>query len=302
MNFTKQTYLLDGGMGQELLKRGLKENNVLWSAAALVSDPALVQTIHEDYIQAGADIIITNTYTATRIRFDQCGLTDRFVELNQLAGTLAQQAREQQANPNVLIAGSLPPYYGTYRPENARSFEESFPLYQEQADILAPYVDFFLCETMSTAEEAHAAATAAASTGKPVWVSWTLADGGADTLRSGETIAEAAQALVELPIEAFLVNCCVPESVTAAMPQLAKLDAPFIGGYANGFVGIPQDWQMDNSIDALGSRTDLTPGTYAEYVQHWLAAGARIVGGCCEIGPAHIARLRRLIDGLPNRD
>ncbi|MBV7330432.1 homocysteine S-methyltransferase family protein [Chloroflexi bacterium TSY] len=296
MHFDKSIYLLDGGMGQELIKRGVRGNEVLWSANALFSSPTVVQETHEAYIEAGADIITTNTYCTTRARFDRLNLDDRFVELNQLAGQLAQQAREERDRPDVLIAGSLPPYYGTYRPELVRSFAELVPIYQEQAEVLAPYVDLFLCETMSTAEEARAAATAAIMTGKPVWVAWTLQDDGSDKLRSGETLLEAVQALNELSIEAFLVNCCAPESITASMPQLVTLSSQPVGGYANGFVAIPDDWLIEDSVDELGSRTDLGPESYAEHVARWLSAGARIVGGCCEVGPTHIARLRVLID------
>ncbi|MEM7127426.1 MAG: homocysteine S-methyltransferase family protein [Chloroflexota bacterium] len=296
MTFDKSIYLLDGGMGQELIKRGVRGNEALWSANALITDPDVVQAIHESYIEAGADVITTNTYCTTRARFDRYNLSERFVELNQLACRLAQQAREEQERADVLIAGSLPPYYGSYRPELARSYEELTPIYQEQAEVLAPHVDFFICETMSTAEEARAAASAAASTEKPVWVAWTLEDGGADHLRSGETLQQAFEALIDLPIDAFLVNCCAPESITAAMPKLASLGSQPVGGYANGFVAIPKDWLIESSVDVLGSRTDLDPESYAGYGKEWLEAGARIVGGCCEVGPQHIARLRRLID------
>lgn len=296
MNFSKQTYLLDGGMGQELLKRGVRGNEALWSANALITDPDVVQAIHESYIEAGADVITTNTYATTRARFDRFNISDRFVELNEFACQLAQQAREKQNRPDVLIAASLPPYYGSYRPELARTFEELQPVYQEQAELLAPHVDLFICETMSTVDEARAAATAAASTGKPVWVAWTLEDGGADHLRSGETLAQAVDGLAELDIDAYLVNCCAPESITAAMPKLHALGTKPVGGYANGFVAIPEEWLVENSTDSLGSRKDLDPTGYAAYVESWLTAGARIVGGCCEVGPEHIAQMRRLID------
>ena len=296
MKYDKPIYLLDGGMGQELIKRGIRENAALWSANALMVAPDLVQAIHEDYIKGGADIITTNTYATTRERFGRFDLDGRFVELNEFACQLAQQARAAQRRPDVLIAGSLPPYYGSYRPELVRPYEALLPLYQEQANVLAPHVDILLCETMSTADEAWAAATAAVHTGKPVWVSWTLEDGGADHLRSGESLDHAALALSELEIDALLVNCSAPESITAAMSKLAALTSKPVGGYANGFVAIPKDWLVENSVDPLGSRANLGPESYAGYVEHWLDAGARIVGGCCEVGPEHIARLRTMVD------
>lgn len=295
-----QIKILDGGMGQELIKRGVRGNEALWSANALITDPEVVREIHEAYIEAGADIITTNTYCTTRARFERFDLMDRFVELNELACQLAQQARANQkrVNPNradVLIAGSLPPYYGSYRPELVRSFDELLPLYEEQARAIAPHVDLLLCETMSTADEARAAATAALGTGKPTYVAWTLADDGADHLRSGETLEQAFDALADLEVDAFLINCCAPESISAAMSKLTALTSKPVGGYANGFMAIPKDWLVESSVDLLGSRTDLDPVAYAEYVKKWVDSGATIVGGCCEVGPEHIARLREVV-------
>lgn len=108
-----------------------------------------------------------------------------------------------------------------------------------------------------------------------------------DVLRSGEAVAEAAAMLDRLPVSAFLANCCWPESITAAMPQLVALGRGPAGGYANGFIEIPPD--IDVTHDLPDIRRGIDPETYLGHVRDWVAAGARIVGGCCEIGPAHIA-------------
>jgi len=280
--------ILDGGLGQELIHRGVKQRGMLWSASALLEAPQTVRAIHEDYIRAGARIITTNTYMTTRARLAAGGVPDRFEELNRLAAELACQARDTCGEP-VLIAASLPPLRTTYRPDLFGGFAASEPAYREMAELLAPYVDLFLCETMASGEEARAAATGAAATGRPVWVAWTLADGGSDRLRSGETVAEAAALLGDLPVSAVLANCCAPESVTAAMPQLVALGRGPAGGYANGFVPIPPD--ADVGIALPDARTDMGPEAYLAQARRWVEAGARLVGGCCEIGPAHIARL-----------
>jgi S-methylmethionine-dependent homocysteine/selenocysteine methylase len=287
--------LMDGGMGQELRRRGLTAGPPgLWSANALLRSPATVLEIHRDYIRAGARIITTNTYSTKRPRLEPAGLGDQLEALNRLAGELACRARDEQG-ADVLIAGSLPPLHGSYRPDLVRPFAEILPLYREQAEILAPYVDLFLCETMSSAAEACAAASGAAATGRPVWVAWTLDDRGEGRLRSGESVSEAAAALADLPVSALLVNCCPPESISAAMPALAaQRDRP-VGGYANGFAVVPAGWGPGDPVTALGSREDLGPDAYARHVEGWIAAGARLVGGCCEIGPEHIARLREVL-------
>lgn len=287
--------LLDGGMGQELFNRVGGTVGNLWSAQVLLDRPALVQEVHEDFIRAGAQVITTNTYTAIRTKLEDAGLGFLFEDLNRRAGKLACQARDD-VGADVLIAGSLPPFYGSFRPDLVQAYDVIEPLYREQAEILAPYVDVFLCETMSSAEEAMAAVAGAASVGKPIWVAWTLEDHGSAKLRSGETIAEAYAALAGLPVSAYLVNCCSPESVTAAMPALAALGDLPVGGFANGFAEIPDEWESGDGIAALGRRHDLDEAIYASHVMDWLDAGARLVGGCCEIGPGHIARVRHMLD------
>jgi len=291
--------LLDGAMGRELRFRGVPIPETIWSANALLVVPEIVRQIHQDYISAGADIITTNTYGLIRRDLAKVGIEHRFAALNAFACSLACEARESADHP-VIIAGSLPPLRGSFRPDLVAPFEVIAPLYQEHAELLAPHVDLLLCETMSTAIEARAAAESACKTGKPVWVSWTLHEDHSGRLRSGESIAEAFSALADLPISGFLVNCCPPESVTAAIPQLEKLTDQRIGGYANTFRPIPEDWRLDGEKDSDGfipQRTDLDPSSYADHASHWIKAGATIVGGCCGTRPSHIKKLRELLDG-----
>lgn len=284
--------LIDGGMGQELIRRSQRPTTSLWSAQVLIDQPELVQNLHEDYIYSGAKVITTNSYITVRHRLERdARLGDKFIELNKLAGELAVRARESTGEA-VLIAGSLPPLFGSYRPDQVRPIEELEPLYQEHVEVLAPYVDLFICETLSKSEEGIAAVNAASQTNKPVWVSWTLEDSCSNRLRGGESLEEAWQALLKLSVEALLVNCCSPESITAAMSELSSLvTTARIGGYANGFQQIPKQWSIKNGLAALGKRYDLDPDNYAAYVERWIDAGATIVGGCCETTPAHIQRI-----------
>ena len=246
----KRTVLLDGGMGRELRRRGIPIPNTIWSANGLIVAPEMVNEIHLDYITAGADVIITNTYGVIRAALAEEGIEDRFAELNLMACRLAQDARAAGGR-SVLIAGSLPPLAGSYRPDRVGAFDHIEPLYREQAEILMPHVDLFICETMSSAAEGLAAATAAATTGRPVWVSWSLHEDASGRLRSGETITQAAQALDRLPISGFMVNCCMPESITAAMAELVALGKP-AGGYANTFEPVPSDWLLSGDKDSDG--------------------------------------------------
>jgi S-methylmethionine-dependent homocysteine/selenocysteine methylase len=286
--------LLDGGMGRELWYRGIEVPATTWSAHALVVAPEVIREIHRDYIVTGADIITTNTYSTVRGDLAKDGLEDRFEELNRLACRLAIEARESTERP-VLIAGSLPPLQGSYRPDLVGPFAQIEPLYREQAELLAESVDLILCETMSSAAESYAAAHAAVQTGKPVWVSWTLHEQEAGRLRSGESIEEAVAMLADLPVTGFLANCCPPEAIERAMPALVATGARFVGGYANTFLPAPPDWTLGEE-GLRGLRHDLDPEAYVERTSAWLDAGAMVIGGCCGTRPAHIARLKRLID------
>ncbi|MEE4265783.1 MAG: homocysteine S-methyltransferase family protein [Desulfobacteraceae bacterium] len=298
LNFPQRTILLDGGMGRELRFRGIDVMTSIWSAKALIDAPDVVREVHRDFIAAGADIITINSYGIVKSDLAWAGIEYRFKELNLLACKLAQEARDASGRA-VLIAGSLPPLAGSFRPDLVGEYEEIEPLYREQAELLAPHVDLLLCETMSSANEARAAASAGTQTGKPVWVCWTLHEDTSGRLRSGEDIDEAARVLADLPVSGLLANCSAPESITRAMPKLAQTGMKYFGGYANTFQPVPADWKLvgDKKTDgALGLRLDLDPESYSVHARDWLNAGATVVGGCCGTRPAHIARLKEIID------
>jgi len=285
--------ILDGGMGQELINRNASGQGVLWSAKALFDHPEAVQAVHEDYIHAGADIITTNSYACIRNNFEPEGLLDRLGEMNRLSAELAQRARDSAGKP-VKIAGSMGPQRGSYRPDLVGSFEKTEALYHEQAEFLAPHVDFFICETLSCIVEARAAVVAASATGKPVWLSWSIEDTGASRLRSGELLHAAWQDIADSGVSAALLNCSPPEAISMVLPELVSMcDIP-TGAYANAFTPIPEKWDFHGDESIPPSRTDVTPEAYADHAADWVSAGARIVGGCCEVGPAHIAQLNRL--------
>jgi S-methylmethionine-dependent homocysteine/selenocysteine methylase len=283
--------LLDGGMGQELIRRSPDEPTPLWSARVMLDHPELVTQVHLENIQAGARVIIINAYSATRDRLDPAGLGDQFETLQRRACELALRARDQSGE-DVTIAGCLSPLYWSYRPDLVRPVAETEPLYAEMAALQTPHVDLILCETMCAAEEGLGAVRGASSTGKPVWVAWTVDDADGTRLRSGETLAEANAALDGLPVAARLVNCSKPEAVDMAMPGLAALGGP-VGAYANGFTEIAAPFEPGTTVERLSARKDLGPAAYADFAMGWVAQGATIVGGCCEVSPAHIAELAR---------
>jgi len=285
--------LLDGGMGQELIRLSRNKNPKDWSATYLLQEPQLVRRLHLDFVKAGARVITLNTYTASFTRMGMTGGADRVPDLHRIAGEVARAARDDAGvdGEGVLIAGCLPPLNGSYRPERVRAFEVNLEEYRRLVALQAPYADLFICETMSSAEEARAAATAAVESGKPAWVAWTLHETGTPTLRSDETVGDAFAALAGITVTAVLANCTSPEAVTAAMPALVATPMP-AGGYANAFQPIPRTYLPGVPVHHIGVRDDLDADAYAAAAMGWVGQGARIVGGCCEVGPAHIARLR----------
>lgn len=288
--------LLDGGMGQELCNRSSNPIHAEWGGWVMRNEPHLVRELHADYLRAGARVITLNTYATTpRVSDDTHGQTRDFEGEQKLAIELAHAARDF-AGPGARIAGSLPPLSWSYRPSLVEAFERNLEDYRRIVEVEKDHVDLFICETMSTAEEARAAATAACESGKPVWVSWTLAEtlaGDATArLRSGETIAEAITALAGLEVEALLVNCSTPEVTSAAMSDLARDGRPF-GAYANAFSADLSKYGPGETVEVIENRTDLDPEGYTKHVLGWVGAGATIVGGCCQTDPSHIAEISR---------
>lgn len=285
---TKMT-LLDGGMGQELVKRQSGELTPLWGSTVMIEEPQTVVDVHSEYIKAGADVITINAYTATPERLTRHDAMDQFNQLQKAAVSLARQAREE-CEEKVRIAGCLPPLVGSYVAEVAQDFDASLESFRRIVELQADGVDLFICETMATIPEARAALAAGRETGKPVWVSWTINDDQTATIRSGEPLKEAIAEVAEEGAAAILINCSKPEAIDAAWSVLAASPVPF-GAYANGFTSVAS-LKPGGTVESISARHDLGPVEYADFCAGWIANGASIIGGCCEVGPAHISELK----------
>lgn len=281
--------LLDGGMGQELMARSGDEPTPLWATRVMLDHPGMVRDIHADYFAAGATMATTNTYAIHHDRLLGFGLDQMFHALHLRALAEAHEARA--AHGSGRIAGSMGPLVASYRPEVTQPVAEAAPKYAEIARILGPHVDLILCETIASIEMAEGAILGAAAAEKPVWLSITVDDRNGHLLRSGEPIADLGRILPGSPVTAVLANCSVPEVMGDAMLGLKALGLPF-GAYANGFTHISGNFLLNAStVKELTHRHDLTPEKYADFAMAWVALGATIVGGCCEVGPAHIRHL-----------
>ncbi|OOF10310.1 homocysteine S-methyltransferase [Salinivibrio sp. PR5] len=282
--------LLDGGLGQEIYQRAPQVSSRLWSVAVMLEHPDIVKDVHKDFIRAGAKTHTLNTYPATPTRLAKAGLLDSIDTIYRQAFFALQQAIDETGE-DVDIAGCLPPLVGSYLGQPQRSFEDMKAEFAHIAR-LQPDVDVFLIETMSNTLEARAACAAAREQGKPYGVAFRLeADG---NLRSGESLNEAMRAVADYAPTAVMLNCCDPAVLTTAMPHMAR-NYHTVGGYANAFKSV-DDMAKGSKADALEAREDLSPLVHTERVQQWIADGALVVGGCCEIPPAHIQHLAQTLE------
>ena len=292
----KKIVLLDGGMGQELLKRSKLPAHPLWSAHVLMNEPELVENLHIDFIEAGARVITLNTYTVTPERLERDGSEGMFTELQNKAIEVANRARDYCNISNVRIAGCLPPLYGSYKPHSAPSLEECIERYQVISNKQAPHVDLFICETMSSIKEAEASITATTAHNIETWCSMTISDQNDSCLRSRESLESAISYLNKFKHQANLINCSTPESTSVSLEVLKNGNKPF-GAFANGFESIDA-LELGGTVDVLKARSDLGTKAYSKYVLDWINTGALIVGGCCEISPAHIKHIYETLNNL----
>ena len=292
----KEVVLLDGGMGQELLKRSKLPAHPLWSAHVLMKEPKLVERLHIDFIEAGARVITLNTYSATPERLERDGAEGMFSEIQNKAVEVANRARDYCNISDVKIAGCLPPLYGSYKPESVPPLEECIERYQIISNKQAPHVDLFICETMSSIKEAEAAITATQAHNIDTWCSITVRDQGDASLRSKESLKAAINHLNKFNHKANLINCSTPESISISLKHLENGNKPF-GAYGNGFTSIDA-LELGGTVDVLKSRKDLGPNTYCKYVLDWINTGASIIGGCCEISPLHIKHIYDTLNDL----
>ena len=292
----KSLVILDGGMGRELQRRGAPFRQPEWSALALSEAPEAVVAVHAAYIASGARVITSNSYAVVPFHIGEQRFAAEGRALASTAGQLARTAADASAQP-VRVAGSLPPLFGSYRPDlydAARAGEVLKPLVEG----LAEHVDLWLAETQSAIVEVQAIHAGLPRDGKPFWVSFTLEDeapGSEPTLRSGERVADAIDSLVPAGVSAILFNCCQPEVIEAALTvagdslqALGRGDIR-LGAYANAFPPQPKEATANDGLDEI--RADLGPQDYLGWAERWRGAGASLIGGCCGIGPEHIQAL-----------
>ena len=296
-DYFKQTRILDGGMGQELLARGMKPNSTLWSANAILDENyhQLVLDTHIDFIKAGAEIIVTTTFATRQKRLKENNLLDKFEYLNQKAGEIAQEAKKKF--PKTYVAGGIPPQNLTYEADD-RDEAEIIENFNNQAKALNPYIDFFYFDVWSSIKEVKCGIDAIKELKKPYLVGLHISEG--TTLPSGENIKEIKNIIDENALGVML-SCVSPENFERNLQELKSLNLPF-GFKLNGFVTTKLNKSYTsifignkcNPNEILGKREDLTPTRIQEIAKEFKDAGATIIGGCCETTPSHIEAMAKI--------
>ncbi|MGE3268820.1 MAG: bifunctional homocysteine S-methyltransferase/methylenetetrahydrofolate reductase [Chloroflexota bacterium] len=274
----------DGAMGTELYTRGIPYERCFDELN--LTEPALVQRIHREYIRAGAELIETNTYGANRFKLAPYGLEDRVRDINFRAVKLAREAREECGEP-VFLAGAIGPVgqplapVGTILPEEIRS------AFREQADaLLEAGADVIVLETFSDLVELREAIVAVqAACDLPIVAQVSLTDDG--RLLTGESPAEVARLLASYQVDVIGVNCGIgPQSTLDAVQQMAMPLFAQLSAMPNA--GAPS--RMEGRYVYFS-----TPEYFGEYTRRFVDVGVKLIGGCCGTTPAHVAAMKQAL-------
>ena len=302
LNFFEKVKILDGGMGQELLSKGLVSKGTLWSASAILEKKFhnLVTDVHLSYIDAGADVIVTNTFVGRKVRLIENKVEEHFNYINEQACILAIKAKEI-SNKNILIAGSLPSQSDTYVEDkrDSKSIEKDF---YDQGKIICPYIDFFYLDVVSSGREIDIASNVATKLNKPILIGVHIKKN--NLLPSNETISSIFTKYRSNNWIGLISACVSPEIAENCSAEIKELKIPF-GFKANLWaVEEPTPVQTFNTAKhdeigtnpnvALGKRTDVSDKHFYNFSKKLVDKGATILGGCCEITPWHIKALSQL--------
>jgi S-methylmethionine-dependent homocysteine/selenocysteine methylase len=282
--------VLDGGTGTELQALGIPMDGEAWSAVANLTQLETVQGLHASFLDAGADVLITNTFAAGPGPLAAAGYAARVEEANVNAVTAAAAARERAGRDDVVIAGSMSRMVANgltgSEPVDAAAANEVrlADAFRRQAEILAGAgVDVIALEMMGAEAHTVPAVAAAAETGLPVWLGISVAEaaGGRATTIDGEEVAGLIESARSEAIDAVLVMHTDAALVSDSLAAVRSVWPGTVGAYPH--VG---DWTPPNWVSH-----DISPSAFADHAGDWVSPGATLLGGCCGIGPAHIAAL-----------
>ena len=287
--FQQQGFLvLDGAMGTQLFARGLVSGGSpeAWN----IEYPERVQSVHQAYVDAGSDVILTNSFGGTRYRLKLHNLQDRVVELNRAAAQNARAVADGAGRP-VLVAGSMGPTGELLVPMGSMSYEECRAAFAEQAQgLLAGGVDVLWVETMSDLSEVKAAVEGARAVSADIPICATMSYDTRGRTMMGVTGAQMVQELAGLGLTAVGANCGNNLIDTEAALAEMRAAAPDVLLIAKANAGMPR-FEGENLV------YDGTPEVMAAYADRVHNNGVAMIGGCCGSGPDHIRMMKQVLTG-----
>lgn len=276
-------------MGTALAERGFDTSQKLYSAQALVKAPNLVRQIHLDYIEAGSEVILANTFCTSSVALASADMQKFKDDMPDIAIGIAEKAVEESGKgDDILIAGSLAPIASFFK--SSPTEEQVFKAQEAHALRMAMAgVDLVFCETMNSVVESKAAVRAVKSAGLEAVVSFVPLNN--RHLISGETLDTAIRAVLPYKPIALGLNCCnhqIMESTLATLLSFTSLPVAASGSMPQ--VKAPADIAQHREVSSL---------QYLLHAQHWYDMGARLLGGCCGTSPEHIRKLKEKLNFDP---
>lgn len=283
-----EVVVIDGGTGTELQARGVPMDESAWSGVAALGYTDVARQVHEDYIRAGAAVVIANTFSTNRFRLAEAGFADRVEEANRNAVQAAIEGRSRAGRPEVAVAGSISGA-AAFRIDGARgpSGPELRAVYLEQAAILAAAgVDLLVLEMIGGVDYGELALEAARSTRLPIWLGLSAERGEDGRLACARNprkgFDELVRRLVVPDLSAVLVMHTDVRDADDALEMVFRYWDGVVGVYPHAGRFAPPNWEFD---------VGFTPHDLVVHARRWVERGVRVVGGCCGVGPDHIRAL-----------
>jgi S-methylmethionine-dependent homocysteine/selenocysteine methylase len=298
---SKEIILLDGGTGSEIERQGVTMDDLAWCGIAHMEHPDVVRKVHESYIDAGANIIIANTFGTAPHVILRLGLEEKTVEINSDAVKIAQQARDN-SGAEVCVAASMSSMRAFDSP-GIPTDRKFFAGYKRQAEIIAEAgAELIICEMMMDIDNASMVVEAANSVALPVWIGFSVSVNAQQQLTNYNDIQgfefntmffeKMASNILALGCDVAGIMHSRVDHIETALMALADLQNGPMFVYAESGHFIPPSWHFEDTISTE---------SYAEYALKWLNKGAQIAGGCCGIGPEHIKALKETLpEKIPN--
>ena len=282
----KHVVLMDGATGTEVERRGVAQLNNAWNGGAALSDPDILRTVHEDYIQNGAEIIISNTFANAKHALMDAGRESDFEKLNSKAVQIAVEACKKTNAEHVCVAGGISYWTWTDKKPSLVNLKSNV---NTQAQIMAESgADLLMLEMMIDIEQMMVTYEAAKSSGLPIWIGLTceVDDKGEICLRDGDPLEHTLASLSDEKPDVVNIMHTDVSYVIPALDYLKSLWNGHVGVYAHSGRTINGKWTFNDV---------LCPAEYQQHAKSWIDKGATFIGGCCGIGVEHIALLNKTL-------